>query len=73
MEGDQELEAEATHPKQEIIFCSPSLAQTYLASVVDDTGQRDTFTVPGALDHVLLLCLPRGQSPRQAPDTTLLL
>lgn len=62
MEGDQQLEAEASHPKQETIFCSPSLAQTYLTGVVDDTGQRDIFTVAGALDHVLLLCLRRGHS-----------
>lgn len=62
MEGDQQLEDEAIHPKQERIFCSPSLAETHLASVVDDTGQRDIFTVPGALDHVLFLCLPQEHS-----------
>lgn len=58
MEGDQQLEAEATHPKQKTIFCSPSLAQTYLTGVVDDIGQRDIFAIPGALDHGL----PCGQS-----------
>lgn len=53
MEGDQQLEAGAIHPKQKIIFCSPSLAQTYLTGVVDDTGQRDIFAVPDAADHGL--------------------
>lgn len=66
MEGDQQLEAVATHPKQKPIFCSPSLAQMYLTGVVDDIGQRDVFTVPGALDHGL----PCGQSPESATDTS---
>lgn len=58
MEGDQQLEAVATHPKQKTIYGSPSLAEMYLTGVVDDIGQRDIFTVPGALDHGL----PCGQS-----------
>lgn len=44
-------------------FNSLSLAQTHLTSVVGDGGQRDVFTVPGALDHVLFLHLPHGHSP----------
>lgn len=56
MEGDQQLEAETTHPKQKAIFCS--LAQTYLIGVVNDFGQRDIFAVLGALDPGL----PCGQS-----------
>lgn len=62
MEGDWQLEAEATHATQETIFCSPSLAQTHLTRVVDGAGQRDVFTVPGALDPVLFLHWPCGQS-----------
>lgn len=53
MEGDQQLEAGAIHPTQKIIFCSTSLAQTYLTDVVDDIGQRDIFPVPDAMSHGL--------------------
>lgn len=62
------MEAEATCPKQETI-CSPSLAQAYVTGVVDDTGQREVFTVPGSCLTPLLAA--RAQSPRQASGTTL--